>query len=320
MASQFQQGKNTYRVKILLFLLIAVACSSESPPIPTLVPTVVIPTNPTNPPIPTATMEPEFAISDAEFSQLVERVYDEWDTILDEEEQLTSQYISDLEYYLDAEFCNGDIDCEFDALNTFFDVQQSYLDSMLLLQQDLITINSELDDISRSDVSPEMEPILIQMREAGESFGSFFTYTFMAYGEDSGSVTQERLFNQAVEAYSEAFDQYEIGWDIYIGEADANDIQQIIEQPESLDFIGSGDRVREFSININSGIKVSGTHRGDSNFIGEIYNSSGELEAIVINCIGWCSDTSISNLDPGTYYLEITADGDWEISIELLGN
>jgi hypothetical protein len=165
-----------------------------------------------------------------------------------------------------------------------------------------------------------MEPILLQMREAGESFENFFTYTFMAYGEEPGSGSQERLFAQALDSYSDALGQYEIGWNIYIGEADANDIQQIIEQPESLEFIGSGNRVREFSISANSGIKVSGTHRGDSNFIGDIYNSNGELEAIVLNCIDWCSDTSITNLDSGTYFLEITADGDWEISIELIGN
>jgi hypothetical protein len=64
-------------------------------------------------------------------------------------------------------------------------------------------------------------------------------------------------------------------------------------------------------------VQVRGTHRGDSNFIGEIFNANGELEAIVFNCIGWCSDASITRLGPGTHYLEITADGDWEATVEL---
>jgi hypothetical protein len=262
--------------------------------------------------------EPQFTISDTQFSDMVERVFDEWDRIIDEDGQLTNQYITDFNYYLEAEFCGGDFDCELDALDNVFEVKESYLDAMFGLQQDLIAANQQLWDIHRSDVSPEMEPVLIEVRNAGNSFETYFTYTLMANVEESGSTAQERLLDQALDALDEAVDHYELAWNIYIGEADATDIQRVLNQPESLEFIGSGNRIREFSLSVASGIQVNGTHHGDSNFIGEIYDSSGELEDIVLNCIGWCTDGSITQLDSGTYYLEVTADGDWEVIIEIL--
>jgi len=87
---------------------------------------------------------------------------------------------------------------------------------------------------------------------------------------------------------------------------------------------GIGDDVTSH-FNLIAGIAIFDMiHDGDSNFIIWLYNvSSGENEELLVNEIGPYSGSRIvgvydgfSDVKPGEYVLDVTADGNWEVSIE----
>jgi len=80
---------------------------------------------------------------------------------------------------------------------------------------------------------------------------------------------------------------------------------------------GSGDDVVMLPTGAKAGIVIA-THSGDSNFIIESTTNSGEYVGLLVNEIGTYSGTSAFGIDPWAdgipKYLEITADGPWEIT------
>lgn len=87
-------------------------------------------------------------------------------------------------------------------------------------------------------------------------------------------------------------------------------------------FSGSGYEVTE-PLELEAGnVVFSFYHDGSSNFIVTLYHEDGSYQELLANEIGYYDgETSVSigydsyQPPPGTYYLDVTADGNWEIDV-----
>lgn len=101
-------------------------------------------------------------------------------------------------------------------------------------------------------------------------------------------------------------------------------VPQPIKEPDKIVFNGKGDDVSP-QFNLGQGMAiVSMTHNGSRNFIVHLLNGAGELSASLANAIGvyngsvamGVSTSNYSGVSPGSYELNIQADGNWTIIIE----
>jgi hypothetical protein len=80
-------------------------------------------------------------------------------------------------------------------------------------------------------------------------------------------------------------------------------------------FQGTGDDVQSFTAT-GYGIRIfSMSYNGDDNFIVWLEDSNGNKLDLLANEIGSYSGKHSVSLDSGTYYLDVTAGGPWEIDL-----
>lgn len=80
-------------------------------------------------------------------------------------------------------------------------------------------------------------------------------------------------------------------------------------------FSGSGDDVKSFTAT-GTGLRIfTITHTGSGKFAIWLKESSGKQAALLVNDIGSYTGKESERLASGTYYLNITAEGDWTIDI-----
>ncbi len=80
---------------------------------------------------------------------------------------------------------------------------------------------------------------------------------------------------------------------------------------------GSGYGVTQ-AIELSSGLNIfSFSHTGKANFIVKLYGKEGSLRGVLVNKIGqYEGEKAISIYSQGLYYIDVVADGDWQIKIE----
>lgn len=99
----------------------------------------------------------------------------------------------------------------------------------------------------------------------------------------------------------------------------ANTEQATGPPPAPLRFAGTTSSVETFESTNASAIKVEGFHFGKSIFVVKVKASDGHTIDIPVHCPGDCIGEGITKLQGnGTYYLEITADDEWEIDVIFL--
>lgn len=85
--------------------------------------------------------------------------------------------------------------------------------------------------------------------------------------------------------------------------------------PQTFDGKGS-DVPSPFSVESGKGaIKFHMTHDGDSNFAIWLYHVDGDREELLVNEIGEYDGSSLESVGAGIYYLDIEADGKWEVEV-----
>lgn len=92
--------------------------------------------------------------------------------------------------------------------------------------------------------------------------------------------------------------------------------EEQVDQPDPVSYSGSGSEVRD-GLEIQGGLTVvEATHTGgSSNFQIELVPANGEYNALFANAIGEYDGVQAGLLDPDTYQVDVTADGDWEITV-----
>lgn len=80
---------------------------------------------------------------------------------------------------------------------------------------------------------------------------------------------------------------------------------------------GAGDNVIG-PLQLSSGLaRFDSQHAGESNFIVWLFRADGERVALLVNEIGDASETTAENIPTsGIYFLDVQADGEWQIAIE----
>ena len=81
-----------------------------------------------------------------------------------------------------------------------------------------------------------------------------------------------------------------------------------------LNLSGSGDKNTEPFILSKKPTLLKYTHNGESNFIVQLRDSSGEYKDLITSTIGFV-DSETFLYQEGEYYLKIVADGDWSFKI-----
>ena len=90
-------------------------------------------------------------------------------------------------------------------------------------------------------------------------------------------------------------------------------------------YSGIGDDVPSAFMLEDGNVKFELSHDGDSNFIVKLYNNDGEYMELLVNEIGeYDGSTSIkvgdsytADTSEGIHYLDITADGNWEVKMTI---
>ena len=78
---------------------------------------------------------------------------------------------------------------------------------------------------------------------------------------------------------------------------------------------GHGHAVSPFLALQDGLVRFEMTHDGDSNFIIWLLDDSGSRVDLLVNEIGQFDGSTALGIDPGSYILDITADGNWKIGI-----
>ena len=87
-------------------------------------------------------------------------------------------------------------------------------------------------------------------------------------------------------------------------------------QPVSFDFSGRGNEVTELYPLGEGLIRCDYTYAGEHNFIVEVLDSQGAYAALIANEIGSCEGSSADSIrGAGEFLLNITADGNWTITL-----
>lgn len=90
----------------------------------------------------------------------------------------------------------------------------------------------------------------------------------------------------------------------------------VVGEPPPIVFSGSGSRVHDVTLTIDSPAVVSGTHTGTSNFIVKLVAPQDTFGDLLFNEIGSFAGETVSDKNtPGPYKLEVQADGAWTIRI-----
>ncbi len=83
----------------------------------------------------------------------------------------------------------------------------------------------------------------------------------------------------------------------------------------TVSFEGDGQTVSD-EFELDDGVTIAeAVHEGDSNFIVELVPTDGERTALLVNVIGEFDGAAGVLAEPGTYLLDVDADGPWEIDI-----
>jgi len=95
---------------------------------------------------------------------------------------------------------------------------------------------------------------------------------------------------------------------------DEADPHEFVEDPITID--GEGATVTD-EFDLEAGVTIAeATHDGESNFIVDLVPADGGREQLLVNVIGDFDGASGTMLDdPGTYLLDVDADGAWELTI-----
>ena len=114
----------------------------------------------------------------------------------------------------------------------------------------------------------------------------------------------------------------------YLLNVDADGTWNInIEQPipvtsaQSINNLSGKGMFVSSPFSLNEGLtKFSFTHNGESNFIVQLLDQSGDVEALYANDIGNYNGSRIEYVDSGIHLLNIDADGDWTLNITQYTN
>lgn len=87
-------------------------------------------------------------------------------------------------------------------------------------------------------------------------------------------------------------------------------------EPDPIEFSGSGTDVSD-EFDLEGGfVIVEATHTGgESNFQIELVDENGDMAALFVNEIGEFDGESGASPEAGSYVLDISADGEWEITL-----
>jgi len=87
-------------------------------------------------------------------------------------------------------------------------------------------------------------------------------------------------------------------------------------EPVSFEFSGRGNEVTElYPLDVGL-IRCDYTYAGEHNFIVEVLDSRGNYAAVIANEIGSCEGSSAASIgSAGEFLLNITADGNWTITL-----
>jgi hypothetical protein len=108
------------------------------------------------------------------------------------------------------------------------------------------------------------------------------------------------------------------GRTILITRIDFNKLLKSVLEGHYSSLSGFGDDVQSFIVT-GSGLRIfMMSHEGTRNFAVVLKDHSGNWVALVANEIGSYLGKKFEQLTPGTYYLDITADGSWTIDISLM--
>lgn len=83
--------------------------------------------------------------------------------------------------------------------------------------------------------------------------------------------------------------------------------------PQPIELTGTGQSTQEFTLTY-APARVELLHQGDNNFTVNVVGSDGDITALV-NVIGFY-DGEAPLTEPDTYFLQVTADGPWNVRIE----
>lgn len=87
--------------------------------------------------------------------------------------------------------------------------------------------------------------------------------------------------------------------------------------PTQSRFTGQGDRLERFSLERSGLVQFSLSHGGEQNFIVWLLDPGGEKLELLANEVGDYSGETAIRLEPGNYFLQIEADGQWLISLAV---
>lgn len=88
--------------------------------------------------------------------------------------------------------------------------------------------------------------------------------------------------------------------------------------PTIVQFKGSGDDVVQFRAEQSGMAFAALSYRGSSNFIVRPYSPSGRRMSSIVNDIGdYDGETVLTIEEPGLHTLDIQADGNWAITLQL---
>ncbi|MCL4301414.1 MAG: hypothetical protein KJ077_37280 [Anaerolineae bacterium] len=88
--------------------------------------------------------------------------------------------------------------------------------------------------------------------------------------------------------------------------------------PIILKYQGRGDDTVSFTVTGADVVIIDSWHVGESNFIIDVLDERGDIVDLAANCIGDCKSQQIVQLEgDGKYYLEVTADAGWGITVTV---
>ena len=196
--------------------------------------------------------------------------------------------------------------------------------ALLLLVTGCQTLNSSPVASFTCTPSSGQAPLTVSF-DASSSYDSngsiaLYAWNFGDSGRASGVTTQHVYANPGF---------YTVNLAVTNDKGVSNSVTRTIEvsarfpQPEPVIFRGIGDSATKV-FTLTSGLATFEMHHsGSSNFAVWLYDTNGKAVDLLANEIGAYSGTALEGVHadsmdaaPGTYLLEVTADGAWEITVQ----